>query len=77
MAIDVVVARAAGLDIAKASLVACVRVPDDAGGWRVRKRKFVTTTAGLRELADWLAGFQVTRVGMESTSSYWKPLAAT
>ena len=74
MAIDVVVQRAAGLDIAKASLVACVRVPNGDGGWKVHKRKFVTTTAGLHALADWLGDFQVTRVGMESTSSYWKPV---
>ena len=74
MAIDVVVQRAAGLDIAKASLVACVRVPDGADGWEVHKRKFVTTTMGLQALADWLGDFQVTRVGMESTSSYWKPV---
>ena len=47
MAIDVVVQRAAGLDIAKASLVACVRVPDGADGWKVHKRKFGTTTTGL------------------------------
>jgi transposase len=74
VAIDVVVQRAAGLDIAKASLVACVRVPDDAGGWKIRKRKFVTTTAGIGQLADWLTEHNVTRVGMESTSSYWKPV---
>lgn len=74
MAINVVVPRAAGLDIAKASLVACVRVPDTAGGWKIDKRKFSTMTSGLLELAEWLAGHQVTRVGMESTSSYWKPV---
>ena len=73
MAIDVVVQRAAGLDIAKASLVACVRVPREGGGCRVVKRKFSTVTAGLLELAQWLAEHGVTRVGMESTSDYWKP----
>lgn len=74
MAIDVVVQHAAGLDIAKASLVACVRIPDGAAGWAVSKRKFSTTTAGLLQLSQWLADHQVTRVGMESTSSYWKPV---
>jgi transposase len=74
VAIDVVVARSAGLDIAKASLVACVRVSDGAGGWRTHKRRWPTTTAGLLGLADWLAEHQVSRVGMESTSSYWKPV---
>lgn len=75
MAIEVVVARCAGLDIAKASLVACVSVPSQRGaGYRIYKRKFATTTAGLLVLRDWLAEHGVTRVGMESTSDYWKPV---
>ena len=74
MAIDVVVERVAGLDIAKASLVACVRLVGPRGGRRVLKRSFATTTASLLELADWLAEHEVTLVGMESTSDYWKPV---
>lgn len=77
MAIDTVVERSAGLDIAKASLVACVRVPDPRGGWQVTKRKFTTMTADLLDLADWLAEHGVTRVGMESTSDYWRPVFYT
>jgi hypothetical protein len=42
VAIETVVERSAGLDIAKASLVACIRIPDPQGGWRVIKRKFNT-----------------------------------
>jgi transposase len=74
MAIDVVVERAAGLDIGKAALAACVRAPGPRGGWRVFKRRFTTMTGDLLALADWLAEHGVTRVGMESTSSYWKPV---
>jgi transposase len=74
VAIDVVVARAAGLDIAKASLVACVRTPKPDGSWKIEKRKFVTTTRGVLELVQWLTERGVTRVGMESTSDYWKPV---
>jgi transposase len=77
MAIDVVVQRAAGLDIAKASLVACARTPNPGGGWKIEKKKFITTTRGLLQLADWLAERQITRVGMESTSDYWKPVFYT
>ena len=55
VAIDTVVQRSAGLDIAKASLVACVRIPDADGGWRVIKRKFTAMTAELLALQDWLA----------------------
>jgi transposase len=74
VAIDVVVERAAGLDIAKASLVACARTPKPGGGWKVEKRKFISTTRGLLELAGWLAERGVTRIGVESTSDYWKPV---
>jgi transposase len=76
MAIEAVIERAAGLDIAKASLVACVRVPDGhrPGRARTHKRVFATTTAGLLQLADWLAAHQIQLVGMESTGQYWKPV---
>lgn len=74
MAIEVLEQRVAGLDIAKASLVACVRVPGPRKGWQMHKRKFATTTKELLELLAWLTEHQVTRVGMESTSGYWKPV---
>jgi transposase len=75
--IDVVVDRAAGLDIAKASLVACARTPRRGGGWKIEKKKFITTTRGLLDLATWLADRRIARVGMESTSDYWKPVFYT
>jgi transposase len=74
MALQVVVERSAGLDIGKASLIGCVQVPDERGGWRVSKRKFGTTVTELLSLLDWLQGWGVTRVGMESTGAYWKPV---
>src|SRR3954452_14741868 len=74
MTIETVVERAAGLDIAKASLVACVRTPKPDGGWQVSKRKFATMSSDVGALADWLAEHRVTRVGMESTSDYWRPV---
>jgi transposase len=77
MALQVVVARSAGLDIGKASLIACVQVPDAHAGWQISKRRFATTVAGLLALRDWLLGFGVTRVGMESTGAYWKPVYYT
>ena len=51
------VARVAALDIGKASLVACVRVPheDKPGRRRQEVRWFATTTRSLLELRDWLA----------------------
>lgn len=37
-------------------------------------RKFGGTTAGLRQLAEWLQQKQVKEVAMESTAQYWKPV---
>ena len=72
---ETLVERCVGLDVHKDSVTACVRVPDGQGGRQVETRRFTTTTAGLLGLlAEWLASYQVTRVGMESTGCYWKPV---
>jgi transposase len=69
------VARVAALDIGKASLVCCVRVPheDKPGRRRQEARTFATTTRSLLELRDWLICQGVSLCVMEATSSYWKP----
>jgi transposase len=69
------VARVAALDIGKAEVVCCVRVPHPAGsGRRVQEvRTFTTMTRSLQAMGDWLAGLGVTRIVMEATSDYWKP----
>ena len=65
--------RVAGLDVHRDSVVACVRLGrgDEP---QVHRRSFKTTTAGVAQLARWLADFEVTRVVMESTGVYWKPV---
>jgi len=69
---DRLVERCAGLDVHKDSVTATVRVPG-GGGVRVQEtRTFASTTRGLLTLADWLAGYGATLVGMESTGCYWK-----
>jgi transposase len=69
------VARVAALDIGKAELVCCVRVPhEDRPGRRCQEvRTFATTTRSLLELRDWLICQQVSLCVMEATSTYWKP----
>lgn len=71
-----IVARVAALDIGKAEVMCCVRVPDQARpGTRLQEvRPYSTMTRSLLVLADRLAGLGVTRVVMESTSDYWKPV---
>jgi len=70
-----IVARVAALDIGKATLTACVRVPhEDKPGRRCQEvRTFATTTAALLELRDWLICQGVALCVMEATSTYWKP----
>ncbi|HEV2376100.1 MAG TPA: integrase core domain-containing protein [Streptosporangiaceae bacterium] len=71
---EVLVERCAGLDVGKADLKACVRVPGPRGGRRQQVKTFATTTGSLLRLRDWLVGQQVTVVGMEATGVYWKPV---
>ena len=54
--------------------MACVRVPGEDGERRQETRSFRTTTQGLLVLLDWLRSWGVTRVGMESTGVYWRPI---
>ena len=70
-----IVARVAALDVGKAELVACVRVPhEDKPGRRLQEvRTFATTTPALLELRDWLVCEGVTLCVMAATSTYWKP----
>jgi hypothetical protein len=76
------VARVAGLDIGKAELTACVRVP--AAGQRSGERRsggrrqqmvraYPTLAPDLLGLSDWLRVERVELVAMEATGDYWKP----
>jgi transposase len=69
-----IIGRVAALDIGKATLTCCIRVPGE--GERGRRLQEVTTyqtmTRSLLVLADRLAELGVTRVVMEATSDYWK-----
>jgi len=69
------VARVAALDVGKASVVACVRVPHETrpGARRQEVRTYGATTRSLLELQDWLVAQGVSRCVMEATSTYWKP----
>src|SRR5580692_3479828 len=68
--------RAAGIDIGKQSVFVTVRVPSESrkDGRQQETREFRTVRKDLLALADWLRCWGVERVGMESTSDYWKPV---
>ena len=71
-----VIQRVAALDIGKAELVCCIRVPSpDTPGKRLQEvATYQTMTRSLLVLADRLGELGVTRVVMEATSDYWKPV---
>lgn len=71
-----IIARVAALDIGKAELVCCIRVP---GQGNPKKRlqevsTHSTMTRSLAELANHLVDLRIERVVMEATSDYWKPV---
>jgi transposase len=71
---DVIVQRQSALDVHKAQVTACVRVPG-ADGERVEHvEQFATTVSGLLVMGDWLKAHGVTHVVMEATGDYWKPV---
>jgi transposase len=71
---DVLVARCAGLDVHKDTVMAAVRAPGSDGERREEVREFRTFTDDLVALRDWLRCEGVTEVAMEATGVYWKPV---
>jgi transposase len=71
-----IIERVAALDIGKAELVACVRVPSPTTPGRRAQEisTHSTMTRSLLALSDRLRALGVTRVVMEATSDYWKPV---
>jgi transposase len=73
---ETVLERPGALDVHKAQVTACVRVPADGGGREQHVAEFSTTVAGLLTLRDWLAAHGVSQVTMEATGVFWKPVWA-
>ncbi|MGH3966452.1 MAG: IS110 family transposase [Pseudonocardiaceae bacterium] len=71
-----IIVRVAALDIGKAEVMCCVRVPGEGrSGRRLQEvRPYSTMTRSLLVMAQRLAELGVTRVVMEATSDYWKPV---
>jgi transposase len=67
-----IIGRVAALDIGKAQLTCCVRVPGKGGKRLQEVRTYSTMTRSLLVLADRLGELGVTRVVMEATSDYWR-----
>lgn len=69
-----IIARVAALDIGKAELVCCIRVPGQrrAGRRMQEVSTYSTMTRSLLGMTDRLRELGVERVVMEATSDYWK-----
>jgi len=71
-----IIERVAALDIGKAELMCCVRVPgeDHPGRRQQEVQAYPTMTRSLLALSGRPRSLGVTRVVMEATSDYWKPV---
>jgi transposase len=69
-----IIRRVAALDVGKAELTCCVRVPGQGGSDRRRQEvtTYQTMTRWLLVMADRLGELGVTRVVMEATSDSWR-----
>src|SRR3712207_4140240 len=67
-----IIERVAAVDVSKAEVVCCARVPGPGRQRMQEVRTVSTVTAALLGLGDWLASLGVTRVVMEATSDYWR-----
>jgi len=66
---EVIYSWCCGLDVHKATVVACVITPKSK-----ETRTFGTVTPELLKLKEWLSECKVTHVAMESTGVFWKPI---
>ena len=66
--------RIAGIDVHKKMLAVVIADVEGNGEYQFERRKFLTTTEALRELAEWLNQQTVEEVVMESTAQYWRPV---
>ncbi|GAC1357457.1 MAG: IS110 family transposase [Acidimicrobiales bacterium] len=67
-------ARVGGLDVHRDNVVAATRINEPGGEVSVTKKRFPTTRRGIGELISFLADASVTRVALEATGVYWKPV---
>jgi transposase len=74
-----IIQRVAALEVGKAEVSCCVRVPGQgSSGRRLQEvRTYQTMTRWLLVMAERLAELGVTRVVMEATSDSWKGASAT
>lgn len=71
---DVLVDRAAGIDVHKKSVTVCVMTSNGRGQVSKTLQRFSTFHRDLVLMREWLGQMGVTQVAMEATGEYWKPV---
>lgn len=71
---EVVFERCCGLDVHKATVVACLWMRDQDRKIHKEIQTFGTMMVDLLVLYDWLKAKEVTHIAMESTGVFWKPI---
>lgn len=66
--------QVAGIDVHKKQVTVTVRTTAADGQRRQQTRRFHTFYSSLQEMAAWLREQGVTKVAMEATGVYWKPV---
>jgi transposase len=69
---DLVIERAAAIDVAKALGKVCVRLPGKSGRRFSRVWDVPARTGAISELAEQLVELDIEKVTVESTSDYWR-----
>lgn len=63
-----------GLDVHKKTIAACLYITATNGSVEKKHKTFSTMTRDIEKLREWLIDYGCTRVAMESTGQYWKPV---
>ena len=69
---ELVIERAAAIDVAKAAGKVCVRLPGKSGRRFSRVWDVPARTGAITELAEQLVELGIEKVTVESTSDYWR-----
>jgi len=69
---ELLLARVAAIDVAKAAGKVCVRLPGRAGRRVSRVWDVAATSGAVTDLAEHLVGQRIEKVTVESTSDYWR-----
>lgn len=71
---QVIYPRCAGLDVHQKTVVVTAMITQEEGTVQREQRTFLTMTADLLALDDWLRQRQIEVIALESTGIYWRPV---